>query len=69
MKRCLEVYPNKNDAKILHDGFMYGFKINYHGPRLPSETRNLKSVLMNPQAATEKVETENKIGKIAGPFT
>ena len=43
-------------------------KINYHGPRLPVETKNLKSVLENPRIALEKVENEIQLGKIAGPF-
>ena len=64
LKECLELYPNRNDAQILLDGFSNGFKINYHGPRLPFETKNLKSVLLNPHAANEKVENEIKLGRL-----
>jgi hypothetical protein len=45
-------------------GVSSGFKINYHGPRLPVETKNLKSVLENPHIALEKVENEIQLGRI-----
>jgi len=38
------------------------------GPRLALETKNLKSVLINPTAALQKVENEINMGRIAGPF-
>jgi hypothetical protein len=41
-------------AGQLIEGFSSGFKINYHGPRLPVETKNFKSVLENPHIALEK---------------
>ena len=53
---------------MLSDGFRYGFKLQYEGPRVPLDTKNLKSVLQNPVAAIEKVENEIKNGRIAGPF-
>jgi hypothetical protein len=34
-------------ADILCNGFRYGVRINYAGPRLPYESRNLTSVLNN----------------------
>lgn len=64
----LQNYPHKDVANLLSDGFHYGFKLQYEGPRLPSESKNLKSVLQNPLAAIEKVENEIKLGRIAGPF-
>jgi hypothetical protein len=35
----------------LLDGFSNGFKIKYSGPRLALETKNLKSVFINPTVA------------------
>jgi hypothetical protein len=53
----LSVYPDREAADILYNGFRYGFRINYAGPRVPYESRNLKSVLNNPAIAWEKVMT------------
>jgi hypothetical protein len=39
------------------------------GPRVPYESRNLKSVLNNPAIAWEKVKNEVNAGRIAGPFS
>lgn len=61
-------YPDKESAKFLSEGFNYGFKLHYEGPRLPSDSKNLKSVLVNTTATIEKVENEIKLGRIAGPF-
>jgi hypothetical protein len=47
-------------------GFRYGFRINYAGPRVPYESRNLKSVLNNPTIAWEKVMNEVNAGRIDG---
>ena len=35
-------------AKILHDGFIQGFKINYSDQKQLLETYNLKLAAMNP---------------------
>ena len=50
-------YPNKTDAKILSDGFEFGFKVNYKGPRLAVNCKNLKS------AYQFETENEEKIKK------
>ena len=68
LKESLNNYPKKDIAGQLFEGFSSGFKINYHGPRLPVETNNFKSVLENPQIALEKFENEIQLGRIAGPF-
>jgi hypothetical protein len=41
------------------------FKIKYSGPRLALETKNLKSVFINPTVALQKVENEIHLGIIA----
>jgi hypothetical protein len=49
----------RNDiAGQLIEGFSSGFKINYHGPRLPVETKKFKSVLENPHIASAKLMDE-----------
>ena len=64
----VSVYPDRQAADILCNGFRYGFRINYAGPRVPYESRNLKSVLNNPAIAWEKVMNEVNVGRIAGPI-
>ena len=68
LEECLKLYPNKTAAYELLDGFSNGFKIKYRGPRLALETKNLKSVFINPTVPLQKVENEINLGRIAGPF-
>ena len=68
LEEFLKLYPNKTAAYELLDGFSNGFKIKYSGPRLALETKNLKSVFINPTVALQKVENEINLGRIAGPF-
>ena len=69
LSKLLSGYPDREAAYILYNGFRYGFRINYAGPRVPYESRNLKSVLNNPTIAWEKVMHEVNAGRIAGPFS
>ncbi|MBV2113348.1 MAG: hypothetical protein KUF82_20545 [Candidatus Thiodiazotropha sp. (ex Ctena orbiculata)] len=62
-------YPNKEDAAFLSDGFSLGFKLQFEGPRIPIECKNLKSVVDNPEIAEEKIKQEVNLGRIAGPFS
>jgi len=43
---------------MLLDGFTNGVKLYYHGPRMPLDTTNLKSVLFNTDVAISKVKNE-----------
>ena len=63
LSKLLSVYPDREAADILYNGFRYGFRINYAGPRVPYESRNLKSVLNNPAIAWEKVMNEVNAGR------
>ena len=56
LKESLNNYPKKDIAGQLFEGFSSGFEINYHGPRLPVETKNLKSVLEDPHIALERLK-------------
>ena len=69
LQELLLEYPKKDDATFLSDGFQYGFKLNFEGPRIPFECKNLKSVQDNPVLAKEKIMQEVKLGRIAGPFS
>jgi hypothetical protein len=59
---------HKTATYELLDGFSNGFKIKYSGPRLALETKNLKSVFINPTVALQKVENEIHLGIIAWHF-
>ena len=69
LSKLLSAYPDREAVYILFNGFRYGFRINYAGPRVPYESRNFKSVLNNPAIAWEKVMNEVNAGRIAGPFS
>ena len=69
LQELLLEYPKKVDAAFLSDGFQFGFKLNFEGPRIPLECHNLKSVQDNPGLAEEKIMQEVKLGRIAGPFS
>ena len=53
---------------MIYDGFKYGFYINHNAPRHPFDSKNLKSVLSNPEGAQLKIESEIIAGRIVGPF-
>lgn len=62
-------YPKRQDAAFLSDGFSKGFKLQFEGPRIPIECKNLKSVVDNPEIAKENIMQEVNLGRIAGPFS
>ena len=64
----LYYYPNYKDKAILSCGFEKGFKIDYTGPRISCEFKNLRSAFNHPAELLEKVTKEISLGRIAGPF-
>ena len=62
-------YPNEKDAKILSEGFLFGFKIGYEGPRLPTHCNNLISAYQHKKELEIKLAKELKLDRIAGPFS
>jgi hypothetical protein len=52
------LYPNQEDAHILYTGFLEDFRLHYCGPRSRTDSKNLKSVVQNPEIAWEKVMNE-----------
>ena len=53
---------------FLAEGFEFGFKLHYEGPRYSVESKTLKSVLQNEELAKEKLEQEIALGRMASPF-
>ena len=52
----------------MSDGFEFGFKVNYKGPRLAVNCKNLKSAYQFETETEEKIKKEIALGRIAGPF-
>lgn len=69
LEKMLENYNDPVNCELLLNGFKFGFPIHYSGPRIPYEAKNLKSIFQYPEIAWEKVMSEVKMGRIAGPFT
>ncbi|XP_052264881.1 uncharacterized protein LOC127867602 [Dreissena polymorpha] len=55
-------------ANNLMDGFTYGFKLGYLGPRVPFSAPNLKSCKEHPEIVHCKLLDELDAGRIQGPF-
>lgn len=64
----LSYYP-KLKASFLLDGFMNGFRLNYVGPRMPTQSKNLKSATSRPEITQQKINKEVAEGRVAGPFS
>ena len=67
--KLLENYPNQSDRKILAEGFLFGFRVGYEGPRLPTVCRNLVSAFQNNTELEQKFLKELELNRIAGPFS
>lgn len=65
----LKYYPNTEAAFELSEGFQKGFPLNYQGPRLPTDAKNLPSVRKAPNILQTKIDKELEAGRIAGPFS
>ena len=39
LQLILTDYPKEQDKQILFNGFKFGFSLNYHGPRIPFESK------------------------------
>ena len=61
-------YPNRKIADELANGFKFGFKIPYTGPRSYIFCKNLKSADENKDQVYKKLIQEAELGRMAGPF-
>ena len=68
LRKELQFYDS-NEAHIILDGFCNGFPLNYVGPRIPSESKNLKLALIRPEITQQNIDKEVSEGRVAGPFT
>lgn len=65
----LKNYKNLNDAKLLLNGFKFGFRLQYKGPRISRISKNLLSAETNKEETKQKLLKEVQLGKMLGPFS
>nr|XP_034965330.1 uncharacterized protein LOC118082278 isoform X1 [Zootoca vivipara] len=68
LKSLLQLYPNRQAAKYLGDGFCKGFRIPVTIPPTSGDPPNQKSVREMPDVARKKINKEIRANRIAGPF-
>ena len=54
--------------QYLLDGFTYGFRLGYTGPRISSSSPNLKSCVDDPATVHNKLHQELQAHIVRGPF-
>ena len=67
LKQKLQLYDCP-DREYLIDGFSKGFPLHYDGPRLATESKNLKSALKLSSIVEHKINKEILAGRVAGPI-
>ena len=67
LRNMLDGYPNVFDADTLQKGFT-GFSSSYNGLQVGRNADCLKSTKELPHVALEKIEKEQSLGRISGPF-
>lgn len=67
LERELAFY-NHPDNIFLMQGFKRGFSLQYEGPRVASESKNLKSARLHPDIVKQNIQNEIDLERIAGPF-
>lgn len=64
----MEIYPNRCAAEELENGFSFGFRLKYTGPRRHIWSKNLISAEVNKEQTLTKILSEVKLGRMIGPF-
>ncbi len=69
LEQMLIGYPKTEIACMLYNGFAKGFTLNCEFPPASRQTpRNLKSIMLNPEAAQRKIDKEVRAGNFGGPW-
>lgn len=69
LHKLVRSYPDRKVAYLLAQGFEGGFLLNYHGPRIKVEFRNMKSAIQHSNELAEKIKKEIDLGRVLGPFS
>ncbi|KAM3934865.1 uncharacterized protein RB166_002260 [Leptodactylus fuscus] len=69
MRPWLDLYPNREAAVTLFEGFTFGFFIPFVYSDLPYFSDNLKSARDLPDVLRAKIAKEVELGRIVGPFS
>lgn len=69
LHKLVRSYPDRKVAHLLAQGFEGGFLLNYHGPRIKVEFRNMKSAIQHSNELAEKIKKEIDLGRVLGPFS
>ena len=70
--RCLQYWLRGYDrekTEYLISGFKHGFRIGFLGKRTEQDSPNLPSALANKDIVSQKIQSELRAGRIAGPFS
>ena len=68
LEKYLEIYECREDAQILLEGFLEGFRLQYTGPRISVHAKNLVSAEIHNAETFEKLQKEVQLGRMIGPF-
>ncbi|XP_075131908.1 uncharacterized protein LOC142204493 [Leptodactylus fuscus] len=69
MRPYLNEYGNVEAAKLLLEGFLWGFKIPFVEGGSVVIHKNLRSAYQHPQVVSDKLAKELELGRMAGPFS
>lgn len=68
MRQWLDLYPNRDDAETLRNGFLYGFCIPFVYSDSPFFLENLKSARGHTEVLRQKMQTKVNLGRMEGPL-
>lgn len=69
MAPWLDIYPRREAAGVLREGFAVGFFIPFQLSWVPSFADNLRSAREHPGVLRDKLSKEVELGRVAGPFS
>ena len=68
LQKYLANYKNQIDAKLLLDVFTNGFRLQYTGPRMAVDAKNLNSASIYKFETLSILQSEVQLGSVIGPF-